>query len=662
MNAPERRPTAIERRPALGPFVPGRLGRFLGLMPAAAIVLVIITVAMLLWFLDRNEREEQRATMINDALWVEQALRFAVQSDVDDISALASSIREEFAPAAARPRMEFLLRSSPEIESIVWYDARGAVTVAVPGAVSLAPPEVTETSRKLAIESGHATMSQVFPLGKSFAFEFTAPLYAGTNPAGVLSATFKLDGLLANHVPWWVTQKYLVEFVDGSSKVLAQKAGIAPEAGAPNHAIAFDPPGGGLVLKVIRYDNRTRLATNALFAAIVAFSLLAVISLVAMRNHMVRRGQAELALRQEHSFRKAMEDSLTVGMRARDLDGRIVYVNQAFCRMVGWSEAELVGHAPPMPYWIPEDIEHTLELHQLVLDGRAPPEGFEIRFMRRGGEVFDALVYEAPLIDAEGCHRGWMGSVLDITDRKRAESLARQQSKKLAHTARLVTMGEMASTLAHELNQPLAAISSYATGSLKRLENGPVGRDELLAVMAKLSAQSQRAGQIIRRVREFVRKSEPQFATIDMASLVAGTIDFVLPELRAQGISASCDAGQMLPCCTGDRILLEQVMLNLLRNAIEAMNGIPKRNRKLTVKMRMSDGECIVSVVDRGAGLSVQMRDRLFVPFATTKAEGMGMGLNICRTIVEMHRGRLWFEDRPGGGSIFAFSIPVYSS
>jgi two-component system, LuxR family, sensor histidine kinase DctS len=632
----------------------------IGMMPAATIVLVIAALGALLWFMDRSEREEQRASLINDALWVEQALHFAVQSDADDIARLASDIRQGLTPAAARPHLELMLRNSPEIVGIVWYDGNNAIVAAVPGMAPDAAAKATLSTRQIALQAGQTSYSQAVPNGSGYGFELAVPLYYGLRPAGVLAASFSLDGLLNNHIPWWVAQKYQVAFADTGGAVLARRTSVVPDAQAASHAIAFDPPGAGLTLSVTRFDSRTSLAANALVATIVAFSLLAIASLVVTRRHMIRRGAAELALQEEHALRKAMEESLTVGMRARDHGGKIIYVNQAFCRMVGWPAEELVGCAPPMPYWIPEDMERTLELHQLVLDGRAPPEGFEIKFRRRNGERFDALIYEAPLIDADGRQRGWMGSVLDITERKHIEDLSRQQTEKLSQTARLVTMGEMASTLAHELNQPLTAISSYATGSIKWLEQGLVDRAELLAVFAKLSAQAQRAGQIIRRVREFVRKSEPNFAAVNVEDLVSGTLEFVAPELRAQSIAVGRQPQGQVPLCTGDRILLEQVLLNLIRNAIEAMAQTPKRSRKLSIAHRLGNGEVTTLITDRGPGLSAHMREKLFVPFATTKSEGMGMGLNICRTIVEMHRGRLWFEDRPGGGSVFAFTIPVH--
>jgi two-component system sensor histidine kinase DctS len=167
-----------------------------------------------------------------------------------------------------------------------------------------------------------------------------------------------------------------------------------------------------------------------------------------------------------------MEDSLDTGMRARNLDGEITYVNPAFCRMVGWSTDELVGRRPPMPYWADDFLDETRLMHDRVLAGDGPSDGFELKFKRRNGEVIDVLIHETPLIDANGKHFGWMGSMVDITERKRAEEIARQQQERLQATSRLVAVGEMASSIAHELNQPLAAISSYCTAATNLLRNG----------------------------------------------------------------------------------------------------------------------------------------------------------------------------------------------
>lgn len=637
--------------------------RAFGAIPVVAIAVGVVLLGLLLAVLERDEREQQRLTLINDALWVEQALRFAVLSDQDDLMRLASDIRQGLDVASARARLEYLVRNHPEVKGAAWYDNDSRVVVAVPASVGARGGAIgtgDDVTRTLALRSGQPSYSPAYrPSASGAGFDFVIPLYDRMQPVGFLLARFSLVDLLDRYVPWWVAQKYQVTFIDSASSVLASKLRVTPAEDAPSHVLPFDPPGKGLSLAVTRYDARTQLAHHAIVAAILALSLLAIASLWAMRRHMARRLRAEQALRSEHAFRKAMEDSLTVGMRARDLEGRIIYVNQAFCRMVGWTAGELIGRTPPMPYWLPEDLERTLELHKAVLEGRAPSEGIEIRLQRRSGERFDALIYEAPLIDADGRHCGWMGSVVDVTDRKRMEEIGRRQNEKLAQTARLVTMGEMASTLAHELNQPLAAISSYATGSINRLQAGDVGRAELVDVLQKLGAQAVRAGQIIQHIRDFVRKSEPKKAALQLGDFVRDTADFVLPELRKHGVRFKASIPADLPAISGDRVLLQQVLLNLIRNGVEAMASVPKSRRLLDLSVERRGDDLVLAVADRGPGIAAEIADRLFVPFATTKPEGMGMGLKICRNIVELHKGHLWHEPRAGGGAVFGFTLPV---
>ena len=268
-------------------------------------------------------------------------------------------------------------------------------------------------------------------------------------------------------------------------------------------------------------------------------------------------------------------------------------------------------------------------------------------------------MYEAPLIDAEGRQTGWMGSVLDITERKRARELARQQEEKLAATARLVTVGEMASTIAHELNQPLSAIASYTTGCLNLLEDGIVPRDELRGALQKTAQQAQRAGRIIRRVHDFVRKSEPSRTPVRVNAVVEEAVGFADAEARKRRVRVQARLAEADPEVQADAVLLQQVVLNLLRNAMDAMAATPPEQRELRVVTEAGPSSVTVSIADRGCGLSPEIRDHLFEPFFTTKTEGMGMGLNICRSIMELHRGRVWAEQNPEGGTVFSFSLPL---
>jgi len=252
-----------------------------------------------------------------------------------------------------------------------------------------------------------------------------------------------------------------------------------------------------------------------------------------------------------------------------------------------------------------------------------------------------------------------MGIATDITDRRHMEAMSRQQEERLQRTARLVTMGEMASTLAHELNQPLAAISNYAMGCVRRLENGEYKEADLLAAMQKASFQAERAGKIIRRIRDFVRKSEPRRAAVVLAEIVDDALGFAEIDAKKAMVRIHRDIDRSLPPVFADRIMIEQVMLNLVKNAIDAMVDVPEDERQLNLSARQSDGMIEVSVADRGHGILVEDAERLFAPFYTTKSEGMGMGLNICRSIIEFHDGRLWTESNPEGGTVFRFTLPV---
>jgi len=631
--------------------------------------LVVMLLGVLLWLLHRNEVEEANAALIKDILWVEQDIYFHLTSAEEKLTQLAAELGHDDIPAESfEVQARNQISTSGDFDRILLLDADGRQASATPPAESdqeqVNPTETPWWGAFLLAKSiGRVAWSQPFMMpGRGYVFEAHAPIYRNQHFTGMLVGVISVDSLLAHQVPWWVAQKYKIEIIDGNGTTLGAKTNVElPEPG-PSHQVRLEPPGQDVAVVATVYSGETNLARNLLVASIFGLTVLAVSSLWALRRHVRRRLAAEQALRQEHAFRKAMEDSLTVGMRARDREGCITYVNAAFCRMVGWSAEELVGCVPPMPYWSPDAMEATLEWHRRVMAGDAPSDGFEIEFQRRNGEKFWALIYEAPLIDAEGKHSGWMASVLDITERKLAEEMARQQQEKLQRTGRLITMGEMASTLAHELNQPLSAIASYTTGCLNRLSSGAFNADELHKALTKLGVQAQRAGQIIRRVHDFVRKSEPQFGQCSLNQVVADTVGFIEFDAKSRGVSIRVHPSPANPMVRADRILLEQVLLNLARNGIEAMAGTPERKRRLALTVAAQDGQAVVAVADHGTGIPPEAAENLFQPFYTTKDEGMGMGLNICRSIVEYHQGRLWFEPNDGGGAVFRFSLPMRTS
>jgi len=352
-------------------------------------------------------------------------------------------------------------------------------------------------------------------------------------------------------------------------------------------------------------------------------------------------------------------------MRARDLEGRVTYVNPAFCQMVGYPAEQILGRLPPMPYWAPEAMDEYQQRFVKALAGNATPQ-FETYFQRPDGTLVPVLIFEAPLVDKNGKQTGWMGSVLDISDRKRVEELNRQQQEKLQTSSRLATMGELASMLAHELNQPLAAISSYTTGALNMIRragenNQSVPCDTLKPALEQASAQAQRAGQIIRSVHDFVRKSEPQRQDVSIRTLIDGIRALIDLQARKYYVTIQEDIAPELPLLHVDPVMIEQVLLNLTRNGIEAMrDALPgRRIMRLRATHDAQQGMVLVDVIDHGHGIAEDVAERLFSPFFSTKAEGMGMGLNICRTAIEFHGGALTFCANPAGGTIFTFSVPA---
>lgn len=248
----------------------------------------------------------------------------------------------------------------------------------------------------------------------------------------------------------------------------------------------------------------------------------------------------------------------------------------------------------------------------------------------------------------------------DITDKKHIDEVNLQQQKRLEQTSRLITMGEMASSLAHELNQPLSAIANYCAGCIKRMQAGNYRFEDLLAAMQKASDQAERAGKIIRRMRDMVKKSDPKREPVSLEELVDEARAFADIEAQRTGTQIEVDIPENLPRIVVDRIMIEQVLLNLVKNGIEAMNSVPFDRRKLLLQARLNEDEMLeIAISDHGHGLAEEDIERIFMPFYTTKPEGMGIGLAICRSIIEFHQGRLWVEPRREGGTVFRFTVPI---
>ena len=384
-------------------------------------------------------------------------------------------------------------------------------------------------------------------------------------------------------------------------------------------------------------------------------------SLWALWRDILRRQAAETALRAEMAFRRAMEKSLVTGLRVRSMDGRLVYVNTAFCEMVGFTEKQLVGQKMPFSFWTLEAFEafsadlplteKTLEVH-----------GFETVYMHANGDEIAVSIYESPLMDENGFQTGWMGSILDISERKKTEQILRQSEDKLQRSARLATMGELASVMAHELNQPLTAINTYASGIQNMMKVGTVKLDELKPALDQMQKQAMRAAQIIRSVHDFVVKRGPTRSQHQFTTVFNSVLPLIQLQAKSYLINLKIEIQKPLPDVFIDPISLEQVILNLTRNAMQAMHDLAVQKRALQITVNQIGNLVQVEVIDNGAGIAKEVAERLFSPFFSTKAEGMGMGLNICRTIIEFHGGQLNYRPNPSGGTIFSFTVPIVST
>lgn len=652
--------------------LPSRRQAWRWLIPILLVLLFFPTLIWLPWQVQRMESNERQEQLIADTLWVEQTIRFQLDRDEESIRLAGNEIvAGNLSKNKFRERVATLLRNSREMSRIVWLDAHGKLVASTDNApISLAgfsaPSREAETNARKTMAAQYSQPASPPGTNRPVLMDFHLPLLAGDRYIGSLIASYSTASILNEMVPWWFAQDNEILLTDGDDNVIDKRVSGGPGRGVYTHSRTLDLPGLTLTLRTNSIKSAPKLLPNLLVGSVIILSIGLLWSLWALWRDINRRLAAEGALRQQVSFRTAMENSLLTGLRARDLEGRVTYVNPAFCQMVGTPAEELVGKKPPMPYWAPEAMDEYQERFSQVLAGTVTPQ-FETIFQRANGERFPVLIFESPLVDDTGKQTGWMGSILDISDRKRVEALNQQQQEKLQAGARLSTMGEIASTLAHELNQPLAAISSYTTGALNLLnssdaQSGALDLDLLKPALEKAGAQAQRAGQIIRSVHAFVKKREPMRETVAIQAL----IDSVMPLVELQAhqffVVIQSSVAPALPPVLGDCVLLEQVLLNLTRNAIEAMRNVPPERRLLRIVAGADEAAAspnvVISVIDQGHGIPDDVTDRLFSPFFSTKAEGMGMGLNICRTAIEFHGGTLTHENNPQGGTIFRFSLP----
>ncbi len=353
-----------------------------------------------------------------------------------------------------------------------------------------------------------------------------------------------------------------------------------------------------------------------------------------------------------------MEQSLVTGLIAFDLSGHIIYANPALCSLLGLVREVLVGLAAPFPFWPPDNHEECEEAHQAMLRGENPETGRNLHFLRADGTVLSVRLFASPLVDGDSQPSGWMVSLVDITAERQAANTARERDELLQHTARLASLAEFASGIAHELNQPLAAIANYSAAADSYLDGDPPQTKKVQEAVRRMGEESRRAGQIIHSMRSFIQKRKVRHETHNLFGLLTEPLALLDPLAQRQRANIVVDVQDKSLAIECDAVMIEQVLFNLIRNAIEsvATKAHSTEQEAILVHIEREAESVTVSVSDRGPG--IQDHDKLFQAFYTTKSEGMGLGLAICRTVIESHGGRLWGEDNPGGGARFNFRLP----
>lgn len=394
----------------------------------------------------------------------------------------------------------------------------------------------------------------------------------------------------------------------------------------------------GLVLYVTRLNLRLRHSKQVL------------------ENEIGERCRAEEKLAENENRLRQIIASEPECVKLQTLDGILLEMNPSGLALL---EASQPGDIIGTSFYnmvAPEFCDEYRALTERVFAGESGVMEFQIVSLK--GRRCWMETHAVPLRDGRDNVIALLGITRDITARKHAEDEVRLHYRELAHAARVNTMGEMASGLAHELNQPLAAIANYSRGCLRRIRSGGGTVEDLTQALEQVCQQAERAGGIISSLRRFVDKEDSPRRTQDLHAIVREAMLIAGPEVKLHQVNVRLSLAPGMPHVLGHAIQIEQVVLNLVRNAIEAMGDVPPERRYLTLRTYVAEEKAVVEVRDTGSGLAREMQSRIFEPFFTTKSAGMGMGLPICRSIVEAHGGALISLSNPNGdGLTFRFTL-----
>src|SRR5215468_2693353 len=373
----------------------------------------------------------------------------------------------------------------------------------------------------------------------------------------------------------------------------------------------------------------------------------------------LQRTRRQAAAREAHL--RSILDTVPEAMIVIDEHGLMQSFSSAAERLFGYTAGEVIGRNVKMMMPAPYRDNHDAYVERYLRTGekRIIGIGRVVVGERKDGSTFPMELAVGEMIS--GKTRFFTGFIRDLTERQKAEARLQELQSELVHISRLTALGEMASALAHELNQPLSAIANYMKGSRRLLENSSDQQSVMIReAMDKAAEQSLRAGQIIRRLRDFVARGETERRIEGLKKLLEEASALALVGAKDRGVRVTYAFDPTLDSVLADKVQVQQVVLNLVRNAIEAMEQSDHRDLMIGTE-RGPDGMAVVKVVDTGTGIAPEVADQLFQPFITTKSQGLGVGLSISRTIVESHGGRIWVEPNPAGGTVFRFTLRAVS-
>lgn len=751
----------------------------------SVLIFFALGLAVVVGFILHSDQKTEEATLSQTAELAAQGLQNRLTSTADIIS--RSSTRLLHAPnyhlpvTSAKLTAKTIMEERPEVMEISVVNTFGSFLRSWTN-----PNFPTDLERKenegISIENAAEAFKRSKKLNIwTISAPYTISSYDGVladvliptqNPNQFIIARIDVDEIMRDTARFGISSKYSFSFIDNNEPINKHEASVADgfliERTIPLFFLSRDPS-HEISLAVSTYKYSEFFADKLQFTIIVVLSIILIAAMCMLVYYQRQQSEALNLLNAEYSLRRAMSESAVAGFCVTDKEGKILYVNETFQKLVGYSSSELIKAYPPYPFW-KDDISKQMSF--IIESDTMLSQPLRFTAVKKNGEVFLADLRISPLIDEEKNSLGYIGALYDVTAETRAQErveaanerftrvvesmsasiavvsrtnedellfanrayersfgedsggvkrilarlsahkthnpyneaifdettshwfdvktqpiewsdgtealmvimiditakreyeLSRQaQLKRSEATQRLVTMGEMTSSLAHEINQPLAAAANYAGAAKMLLEAGQMSRERLIEAFSKIENQALRAGKIIQRIRSFSKKTDPKFEVVSINDIIDETMELasIQAEKLHSEVSISIEDGIDKLYC--DQVMIEQLLLNLIKNAMEACLAADDHNISLiAARSTYADKEVVkFSVVDHGPGITDIQKERLFDAFYSTKIDGMGMGLNICRRIAEIHEGRLAVSDTPGGGTTFSFTVRTAS-